>query len=72
MLRVYTESVGSPQKAETIDVRRRPPAVAVMPFDNLSSAEDRYFSDGITEDIITSLSRFAPTPTSPHSLTRSS
>jgi TolB-like protein/cytochrome c-type biogenesis protein CcmH/NrfG len=35
------------------------PAVAILPFDNLSSdAEQQYFSDGITEDIITELSRF--------------
>jgi len=32
--------------------------VAVLPFDNLSEHQHRYFSDGITEDIITSLSRF--------------
>jgi adenylate cyclase len=35
------------------------PAVAVLPFDNMSGdAEQVYFSDGITEDIITELSRF--------------
>ena len=33
--------------------------VAVLPFDNLSSNPDQgYFSDGITEDIITDLSKF--------------
>ena len=33
--------------------------VAVLPFDNMSGdAEQAYFSDGITEDIITELSRF--------------
>jgi adenylate cyclase len=35
-----------------------PPSVAVLPFDNLSAEEDNYFTDGITEDIITALSRF--------------
>jgi TolB-like protein/Tfp pilus assembly protein PilF len=35
-----------------------PPSIAVLPFDNLSSEEDRYFTDGVTEDIITALSRF--------------
>jgi adenylate cyclase len=35
-----------------------PPSVAVLPFENLSAEEDRYFTDGITEDIITALSRF--------------
>jgi adenylate cyclase len=35
------------------------PAVAVLPFDNMGGdPEQAYFSDGITEDIITELSRF--------------
>ena len=35
------------------------PSVAVLPFTNLSGDPDQqYFSDGITEDIITELSRF--------------
>ena len=35
------------------------PAVAVLPFENMSGdPEQVYFSDGITEDIITELSRF--------------
>lgn len=35
------------------------PVVAVLPFSNMSSAsEDEYFSDGLTEDIITELARF--------------
>ena len=35
------------------------PAVAVLPFDNLSGdPEQTYFSDGITEDVITELARF--------------
>ncbi len=34
------------------------PRVAVLPFDNLSGPEDEYFVDGMTEDIITGLSRF--------------
>ena len=35
------------------------PAIAVLPFENLSGdPEHQYFSDGITEDIITELSRF--------------
>jgi adenylate cyclase len=36
------------------------PSVAVLPFANLSGdAQQEYFSDGITEDIITELSRFS-------------
>jgi TolB-like protein len=35
------------------------PSIAVLPFVNMSGdAEQQYFSDGITEDIITELSRF--------------
>ena len=35
------------------------PSIAVLPFDNMSGdPEQDYFSDGITEDIITELSRF--------------
>jgi len=35
------------------------PSIAVLPFTNMSGdAEQGYFSDGITEDIITELSRF--------------
>jgi TolB-like protein/Flp pilus assembly protein TadD len=37
---------------------RSKPAIAVLPFTNMSGDPDqRYFSDGITEDIITELSR---------------
>ena len=34
------------------------PIVAVLPFDNLSAGSDAFFADGLTEDIITNLSRF--------------
>jgi len=35
------------------------PSIAVLPFDNMSGdAEQEYFADGLTEDIITELSRF--------------
>jgi adenylate cyclase len=35
------------------------PSIAVLPFTNMSSDEEQeYFSDGITEDIITELARF--------------
>jgi TolB-like protein/tetratricopeptide (TPR) repeat protein len=39
--------------------RRNWPAIAVLPFANLSENRDQdYFADGVTEDIITDLSRF--------------
>jgi len=35
------------------------PVIAVLPFENMSRTEDdEYFADGLTEDIITALSRF--------------
>ncbi|MBE2245606.1 MAG: adenylate/guanylate cyclase domain-containing protein [Burkholderiaceae bacterium] len=41
------------------DSRTLKPAIAVLPFDNMSGeAEQEFFTDGITEDIITELSRF--------------
>ena len=43
-----------PQRSE-----RELPAVAVLPFDNLSGPEDAYFVDGMVEDIITALSHFS-------------
>jgi adenylate cyclase len=36
------------------------PSIAVLPFDNMSGdPEQEYFSDGITEDILTELSRYS-------------
>ncbi len=36
------------------------PSIAVLPFDNMSNdPEQEYFSDGISEDIITALSKFS-------------
>ena len=34
------------------------PTVAVLPFENLSGSDSDYFADGISEDLITSLSSF--------------
>ena len=51
--------VGLPETAE-VSRPERPdkPSIAVLPFDNLSGdPEQEYFSDGISEDIITALSR---------------
>ena len=51
------------ERAESAAASRKlkshPPSLAVLPFTNLSEdPEQEYFSDGITEDIITELSRF--------------
>ena len=54
-----TPARGGEAAAAETPVRRNWPAIAVLPFANLS--EDRgqdYFADGVTEDIITDLSRF--------------
>src|SRR5262249_37890405 len=43
------------------------PSVAVLPFTNMSGdPQQQYFSDGITEDIITELSRFRSLPVVAH------
>jgi TolB-like protein len=53
---------GEPAAAGTEPARPAPPSdrpvLAVLPFDNLSAEGDEYFADGLTEDIITNLSRF--------------
>ena len=44
--------------AEPVSMRTDRPVVAILPFDNMSGdPEQEYFSDGITEDLITALSR---------------
>lgn len=44
--------------ASPVTARRGKPCLAVLPFANLSAdSEQDYFSDGITEDVITELSR---------------
>jgi adenylate cyclase len=50
---------GSAAKAGTaIDLPEEKPSIAVLPFNNLSGdPQDDYFSEGITEDIITDLSK---------------
>jgi TolB-like protein len=48
----------SDTRDEASSSEAQPPSIAVLPFDNLSAEEDRYFTDGIAEDILTALSRF--------------
>ena len=54
---VSTVQTESQSKRQT-DIKG-PPSVAVLPFENLSdNPEQAYFADGMTEDLITALSRF--------------
>jgi adenylate cyclase len=58
MVRDGTESVQSDRHGAALELLRKP-SIAVLPFANMSSdAEQEYFADGMTEDIITELSRF--------------
>jgi adenylate cyclase len=64
-VRVYRILCGHSQApaAETSDSggdEAQMPSIAVLPFDNMSSdPEQEFFADGLTEDIITELSRFS-------------
>jgi TolB-like protein/class 3 adenylate cyclase len=61
---VYRLVGGGASQARQSTLRDPPPrpdkpSIAVLPFNNMSGGPDQeYFSDGITEDIITELSRF--------------
>ncbi len=51
-------TAGSPASSPPFALPDKP-SIAVLPFDNMSGdAEQEYFADGLTEDIITELSRF--------------
>ncbi len=61
-VRVWRVAIGGPESSAqaepTLELPDKP-SIAVLPFDNMSGDPDQtYFSDGITEDIITELSRF--------------
>jgi TolB-like protein/class 3 adenylate cyclase/tetratricopeptide (TPR) repeat protein len=48
----------TPVLVENLKAAFKRPAIAVLPFDNLSGdAEQEYFADGLAEDLITELSR---------------
>lgn len=47
------------EQSTQISAKEEPPVVVVLPFENLSQDPDQeYFTDGITDDIITDLTRF--------------
>src|SRR5882762_6831085 len=57
-IRVYHVLLDQPMTADTISGKDERPSIAVLPFNNMSGdPEQEYFSDGITEDIITDLSK---------------
>ena len=60
-VRVYDVLLHAPTQHEgRTEMREDRPSVAVLPFTNMSGdPEQEYFSDGITEDIITDLSKIS-------------
>ena len=53
----------APEVIEDKSTDDKPPAIAVLPFSNMSGdPEQEYFADGITEDIITNLSLWRTFP----------
>ena len=66
-VRVFRVELGGSRKAKTeasgADALFRRPAIAVLPFENLSADPDQdYFADGLTDDIITALSLWRSFP----------
>lgn len=62
VFRVASTATG-PVTSPTSDAMFRKPAVAVLPFENMSGdPEQDYFADGLTEDIITALAHWRSFP----------
>lgn len=56
---ISTEHSSTVTSVPSVPVSSEKPTIAVLPFTNMSGdPEQEYFSDGITEDIITELTRF--------------
>ena len=59
----FASTASVPTVALEVDKVLTRPSVAVLPFENLSGeSEQEYFADGLTEDIITALSRWRSFP----------